>query len=556
LRLLEVRGLFDALGSQLCDTLVPLATLAFLLPAAVRGMGVAPPLILVVHCLLLRICHLLGPDLEALHGRAAALEGCFQALHGRLRASSEAVAASSGGLVERHLMEPRFKALLAHLSGLRRCELAPRAFSTFFFDYRQLPACTHRLVSLFFTRRSGLSDCGAATSADAACVSFLFDRLMQAPQIAVQHLARSAESAAHADGQCRRYLELLVACELASKVQAPPLSVSIDGRGVRVWGLDLVAPRGEVLARGLEFEVEAGVPLLVTGPSAGGKSLLAGALAGLWGGQPRPPLRTMMACPQQPYLPACCRLLAQLAYPSVLRLPSRPPFQAYAAGLPDGVSEDDLREHFLRVGGEASQATTHDRHGECAFVVTFQTFDALLRALSKPQDRVIKGRQLDLEFVGAPSANGSSSLGGNGAPRLGRARRSLADVGLEHVLTREQDGWFARRAWEEVLSGSEQQLLCLARLLFHGPVFAVLDDCTATLEEASERRFHETLLQEWGVTPIMMTRHAFFPELYAREFRLRAPSCPDGRELRSASGAFPPAAAQDAADASDEASLG
>ena len=69
---------------------------------------------------------------------------------------------------------------------------------------------------------------------------------------------------------------------------------------------------------------------------------------------------------------------------------------------------------------------------------------------------------------------------------------ALQHVGVAYLVERE-GGWDAIKRWEDTLSLGEQQRIGLARVLYHRPAFAVLDECTDAVSVDAERALYQAL---------------------------------------------------------------
>lgn len=62
---------------------------------------------------------------------------------------------------------------------------------------------------------------------------------------------------------------------------------------------------------------------------------------------------------------------------------------------------------------------------------------------------------------------------------------------IESVVDR-PNGWDAVEEWRDVFSGGLQQRIAMARLFYHKPKYAILDECTSSVTLEMERKMYET----------------------------------------------------------------
>ena len=88
----------------------------------------------------------------------------------------------------------------------------------------------------------------------------------------------------------------------------------------------------------------------------------------------------------------------------------------------------------------------------------------------------------------------------------GQLRKLLNEVKLEYILDRQSEdgGWDAIKDWFDVLSGGEKQRIAMARVFYHKPKFAILDECTSAVSVDVEGYMY-THCKKIGITLITIS---------------------------------------------------
>ncbi|KAI1193267.1 ABC transporter transmembrane region 2-domain-containing protein [Nemania serpens] len=85
--------------------------------------------------------------------------------------------------------------------------------------------------------------------------------------------------------------------------------------------------------------------------------------------------------------------------------------------------------------------------------------------------------------------------------------KQVLDAAKLGYLPDREGGWDTRKEWKDVLSGGEKQRVGIARLLYHEPQFAIIDEGTSAVSSDVEGLLYETC-KERGITLITISTRA------------------------------------------------
>eukprot|EP00052_Salpingoeca_macrocollata_P020914 m.177623 g.177623 ORF g.177623 m.177623 type:complete len:671 (-) comp21397_c0_seq1:106-2118(-) len=242
----------------------------------------------------------------------------------------------------------------------------------------------------------------------------------------------------HRIGELFEQLQTVQKAEEHSQASTAAQSLrSFDGdASIVVDGVTYGVPSSSrVLTQDLSFTVRSGSNVLVTGPSGCGKTSLLRVVLGLWeplnGTVQCPPSKDIMFLPQRPFV-IQGSIFAQIHFPE----------------LDPSLHHLEVRTWWSELAHQPAELAQSLAKG----------------APQQPSETQLNKAMLALRMVGLAEL----------AERAGGDLTSYLD-------------W----NWNDVLSQGELQRLGFARLFYHQPKFAVLDEASSALDLDAERTMHE-----------------------------------------------------------------
>ena len=479
----------------------PILEFTLSLTEAAKELGYSRPLALFgAQIFITTVLRQMSPSLGKMVAREQALEGGFRHTHARLIAHAEEVALLGGASREVGILDDGLKNMVVTqrwhaLQRIRKSVadnvskfqglLVGSIFVHVPFMVRAAASEGER-ISTFRATEELMLRCGSAFTEvlllgrnldELAGYTFRLGQLFRVMDAGAEDERKEQLAAAKAR-----------LADFGKKKTQPPASGG-GGRRISFDGVSVGAPEPggghRLLVKAVTMDVSEGDHLLITGPNGAGKTSLLRVLAGLWKpleGTVSTPAPTeanggkvMMWLPQRPYL-LQGSLRDQVVYPDVPKA---------RAGT------------FTRRGGRGRRS----------------------------------GGAGGPSAAGSSSSPSSSSSAGRGRAECDaeaeeedeRIRRCLRMAGLGKFVDGDVPGvglGTRHLEWNDVLSGGERQRVGFARLFYHAPPFAILDEATSAINPDEEGKLYEHVIAG-GTTVVSIAHRLELRRFHKKELKLR-----------------------------------
>ena len=434
------------------------------------------------------------PDHETLVQLEKTLEARFKFIHNRLRSHSESIAFFGGGKREKAIADASLTSLVDQQLATRKTESRFKVISLSLLKNYEDPSCiisTSHVMNLYFQLQIALSSGRGTKPETLHAVSESISQSLES----FSKLAGLYEHFSKLGGSSTRVCQ---AFDVLSQDSGSTDTKVKDAKEISFRNVDIVTPKGVSLAKQVSLNVAPQQSLLVTGPNGVGKTSFFRVLAGLWGAGAKAdiskPVGNISLVPQKLYM--CSGTLAdQVVYPS----------------------------HYSKADESASE-----RIVSCLDAVGIKRLVTRERKVRVHLGRDVISKLLKLKSELEQSCKVQVQVDGQddiiirgGSDGCAKAVHSITEhAGKKaEVISNESAGLEKVEQWEQVLSLGEQQRLAIARILYHKPLFAVLDECTDAVSMDVERQLYEKI-HAGNTTCITISKRLALPEFHTQQLHL------------------------------------
>ncbi|KAF9336519.1 hypothetical protein BG006_008320 [Podila minutissima] len=444
----SLAGLYSNLGKPLLDTII--FNYQLMRSIGVSGMG-GLFVSYVVTAFLLRM---VTPAFGKLAAVEAKLEGDFRSAHTRLITNAEEVAFYNGAELEHSILTRTYKRLIRHINSIYKIRIAYNMFEDFIIKYCwSAVGLTLCALPVFFPALGGVDSVKDISSGDkvvgARTKGFITSkRLMMSLADAGGRMMYSYKEMSELAGSTLRVYNLIsVLHQLqANKFEGPAFEAAVEGVSER-YSLADIRGRVEYGYEGIRF---VGVPIVTPSPgnANGGEELVRGLNVDV-----KPGDHMLVTGPNGVGKTGFARVVSGL-WPVFRGELARP--------NPKDIFYIPQRA-YLSIGSLRDQVIYPHSHED-----------------------MIKAGRTDEELM-----------------------TILKHVHLAYIPDRE-GGWDTIKEWKDVFSGGEKQRMNMARLFYHKPKFAILDECTSAVSSDVEGLMYNHA-KDMGITLITIShRPALF----------------------------------------------
>lgn len=392
---------------------------------------------------------MIQPNFTKLTMRRSSLESWFRSLHSNLHLNSEEISLLRGQSTELASLDYSFYRLVLFLNREIKARALYDLATSFVIKYTWgaagLVLCS---IPIFFKNKTGI-----AVDTDVTADFITNRRLLLTASSSIGRFVELKRNIQQLRGVWLRLNNFNALLDSSSET-GPSQDNEVIEKGeieyndslIRFENVPLITPADQVLIPELNFELKHGDHLLIIGPNGCGKSSLFRILGGLW------PLRqgshktkTKLIMPHRSQDNEC----------SIFYLPQKPYMGSRSTFREQVIYPDSVEQFEKRFNGDYAEG---------------DAFLADLLHMLELEDLIAENMALALALRNAKNKGNADEV-------------SILDS---------KEAFDLYRNWSEELSIGVQQRLAMARMYYHKPKFAVLDECTSAVSPEMEQKMYAT----------------------------------------------------------------